>query len=320
MALPKAVQQQIDDADRLVADMNGDKTGDKPETDPNTQPQEPAAQVVEPVATTVSQEPEHKQIPEETWEQKYHSFKGMYDAEVPRLYSQVRELNSQVQQLIAENAAIKSTAAAEPAKASSLITEQDKEAFGPDLIDLIDRATESKVSTFRQRESELVSEINQLKTRLGDVTERQGISDKDRFLAGLGQQVPDWESLNVNQGFLAWLNEVDPVYGLPRQVALTNAYENLDVARVATIFKAYKSLVTPTQANKPRVNQELQRQVAPTRSGNTSDPADSQNSRIWTQSDIASFYEEARRGLIDSDDVVRIEKEIHAAVGEGRVR
>lgn len=318
MALPKAVQQQVEDADRLVAELNGEKPGNNPETDPNNQPQEPATTVVEPAPAPVSQEPEPKQIPEETWEQKYHSFKGKYEAEVPRLHSQVRELNQQVQQLIAENAAIKA-APPEPVKESSLITEQDKEAFGPDLIDLIDRATESKVSTFRQRETELVNEITQLKAKLGDVTERQGMSDKDRFLTGLGQQVPDWEVMNTNQGFLTWLNEVDPVYGLPRQVALTNAYENLDVARVATIFKAYKALVTPPTPAKSKT-QELQRQVAPTRSGNTSDPADSQNSRIWTQSDIAQFYDEARRGLIDSEDVVRIEKEIHAAVGEGRVR
>lgn len=322
MALPKAVQQQIEDADRLVAEINGDKTGNgqnpNPETGEGNQPQEPATTVVEPAPAPVSQEPVNT-IPEEKWENKYHTLKGMYDAEVPRLHSQVRELNQQVQQLIADAAAAKAQVPQENS-APSLITEQDKEAFGPDLIDLIERATESKVSTFRQREAELVSEIGQLKARLGDVTERQGISDKDRFLAGLGQQVPDWEALNVNQGFLAWLNEVDPVYGLPRQVALTNAYENLDVARVATIFKAYKSLVAPAQANKPKVNQELQRQVAPTRSGNTSDPADSSSQQIWTQSDIAQFYEEARRGLIDSEDVVRIEKEIHAAVSEGRVR
>ena len=320
MALPKAVQQQIDDADRLVAELNGDKTGVNSETDPNTQPQEPAATVVEPADKTVSQEPAPKQIPEETWEQKYHSFKGMYDAEVPRLHSQVRELNQQVQQLIAENASIKVTKPAEPEKAPSLITEQDKEAFGPDLIDLIERATESKAEIFRQREGELVNEINQLKTRLGDVSERQGVSDMDRFLVGLGQQVPDWKSLNTNPGFLTWLSEVDSVYGLPRQVALTNAHENLDVARVAAIFKAYKALVTPAQAAKPKGNQELQRQVAPTRTRSTEEPLDNQNSRIWSEQEIQSFYNDYRRGLIDADEAVRIEKEIHAAASEGRVR
>jgi hypothetical protein len=322
MALPKAVQQQIEDADRLVAEISGDKTGDdvnqNPETGEDNQPQEPATNVVEPAPAPVSREPVNS-IPEEKWENKYHTLKGMYDAEVPRLHSQVKELNQQVQQLIADAASAKAKVPQE-VNVPSLITEQDKEAFGPDLIDLIERATEAKVSTFRQRESQLMEEINQLKGKVGDVTERQVVSDKDRFFAGLSQKVPDWEQLNEDSGFLNWLEEVDPVYGIPKKVALTNAYEVLDVGRVSTIFNAYKSTLAPAQPQKQK-NQELQRQVAPTRSRASSpDPADSNNQRIFTQAEIGQFYEEVRRGHVSPEDAVRIENEIHAAAAEGRIR
>jgi hypothetical protein len=51
----------------------------------------------------------------------------------------------------------------EPAKlVESLITEQDREAFGPDLIDLIERAAQSKVANVQNmhnRESDLVSRV-----------------------------------------------------------------------------------------------------------------------------------------------------------------
>lgn len=321
MALPKAVQQQIEEADRLVAELNGDKTGDngeppaEPETGEGNLTQEPAATVVEP-AQPVSQEPVNA-VPEEKWESKYHTLKGMYDAEVPRLHAQVKELNQQVQQLIAETAAAKASVPQEPTK-PSLITEQDKEAFGPDLIDLIERATEAKVSDFRTREKQLMDEITNLKSQLGNVAEKQTVSDKDRFFMGLGQRVPDWEKLNVDAGFLAWLQQVDPVYGVPKQTALHSAYEALDVGRVATIFEAYKQTLPQTQ--KARTNQELQRQVAPTRSKAGQEPAGSQNQQIWTDALIQQFYEEARRGLIDAEDVVRIENDISAAVAEGRYR
>ena len=323
MALPKAVQQQIDDADRLVAEINGDKTGDgvdpNLETGEGNQPQEPATTVVDPAPAPVSQEPA-PQIPEEKWETKYHTLKGMYDAEVPRLHSQVRELNTQVQQLVADAAVAKASTPQEPTKGPSLITEQDKEAFGPDLIDLIERATESKVSAFRQREEQLMGHIKELQGKLGDVSERQVVSDKDRFLMGLSQRVPDWESLNTDQGFLAWLSEVDPVYGIPKQAALTSAYENLDVARVASVFETYKRATTPAQPAKQK-NQELQRQVAPTRSRATSpEPADSNNQRIFSQQEVADFYEAARRGHVSPEDAVRIENEINAAAAEGRIR
>ena len=329
MALPKAVQQQLEEADRIAAELNGEKTGeDSSETNPNDPPSDPNVdpnlqqdppQNDPPPDNSVSQENRSTDLPEEKWAHKYHTLKGMYDAEVPRLHNQVREMQAQLNQLTADLAVAKETKVVEAQKVESLITEQDKEAFGPDLIDLIERATEAKVSTLRAKEADLVNEIKELKGKLGDVSERQVVSDKDRFLAGLGQQVPDWEALNVNQGFLEWLNQVDPVYGLPRQTALNNAYENLDVTRVANIFKAYKALL-PQAPQQSKANQELQRQVAPTRTRSATAPTDSVNQKIFTQQEIATFYDEWRRGHYDEEEAARMEKDIHAAITEGRIR
>ncbi len=325
MALPKAVQQQLEEADRIVADINGEKTGeDSSETNPVNQQVDQDIQDDPPLNdlppdNTVSQETKQPEVPEEKWAHKYHTLKGMYDAEVPRLHSQVREMQTQIQQLIADKAAVEATKVEQKQVVESLITEQDKEAFGPDLIDLIERATESKVGTLREREAQLVQEIKELKGQLGSVSERQVVSDKDRFLAGLGQQVSDWESLNVDQGFLAWLQQVDPVYGVPRQAALSNAYEVLDVTRVANIFKAYKQTLPQTPAPS-KAKQELQRQVAPTRTRSTTTPSDNVNDKIFTNQDIEQFYNDWRRGFYDEQEAADMEKQIHTAIAEGRIR
>ena len=325
MALPKAVQQQLEEADRIVADINGEKTGeDSSETNPVNQQVDQDIQADPPPNdlppdNTVSQEIKQPEVPEEKWAHKYHTLKGMYDAEVPRLHSQVREMQTQIQQLIADKAAVEATKVEQKQVVESLITEQDKEAFGPDLIDLIERATESKVGTLREREAQLVQEIKELKGQLGSVSERQVMSDKDRFLAGLGQQVSDWESLNVDQGFLAWLQQVDPVYGVPRQAALSNAYEVLDVTRVANIFKAYKQTLPQTPAPS-KAKQELQRQVAPTRTRSTTTPSDNVNDKIFTNQDIEQFYNDWRRGFYDEQEAADMEKQIHTAIAEGRIR
>ena len=319
MALPKAVQQQLEEADRIVADINGEKTGeDSSETNPVNQQVDQDIQADPPLNdlppdNTVSQETKQPEVPEEKWAHKYHTLKGMYDAEVPRLHSQVREMQTQIQQLIADKAAVEATKVEQKQVVESLITEQDKEAFGPDLIDLIERATESKVGTLREREAQLVQEIKELKGQLGSVSERQVVSDKDRFLAGLGQQVSDWESLNVDQGFLAWLQQVDPVYGVPRQAALSNAYEVLDVTRVANIFKAYKQTLPQTPAPS-KAKQELQRQVAPTRTRSTTTPSDNVNDKIFTNQDIEQFYNDWRRGFYDEQEAADMEKQIHTAI------
>ena len=315
MALPRAIQKQVEDADAFVSQMTGQTSNT--ETDPNSiqntapdpEPQQP-----------ISQEPEPKSvIPEETWERKYLTLKGMYDAEVPRLHAQMRELNGQVQNLIAENATAKAQQfAPQPTSSKTLITEQDKEAFGSDLLDLIDRASEQKVAEFRNHNSQLMGEIKELKGKLGDVSERQGVSDKDRFIAKLAAQVPNWETLNVDQGFLAWLAEVDPIYGLPRQVALSNAYESSDADRTAIIFKQYQGMLAPTQQ---RPSQQLQSQVAPTRSRASSAPATSAGDKpIYSQDQIANFYNEWIKGHIDPAEAERIEKDINAAYSEGRIR
>lgn len=329
MALPKAVQQQLEEADRIVDNINGVQTGEgSSETNPaNTQSdpnvdqnlqQDPPPTDPQPV-NTVSQETQPTEVPEEKWSHKYHTLKGMYDAEVPRLHSQVREMQTQIQQLIADKAQVEARVAEAP-KASSLITDEDKEAFGPDLIDLIERATEAKVATLKSSEAQLKDEIKQLKGQLGNVEERQVVSDKDRFLSALTQQVPDWEALNVNQGFLTWLQDVDPVYGIPKHVALTNAYENGDVTRVASIFKTYKQTVTPAAPQAKSNQQELQRQVAPTRTRSTSQPGDNQDKPMFNNQDIEKFYSDWRRGYYTDEEAAQMEKQIHAAIAEGRVR
>ena len=330
MALPKAVQQQLEEADRIVDNINGVQTGeDSSETNPeNTQSDQNVDQNLQqdpppndpPPDNTVSQETKPQEVPDEKWAHKYHTLKGMYDAEVPRLHSQVREMQAQINQLIADKATVEASKAAEVPKVNSLITDEDKEAFGPDLIDLIERATEAKVANLRVKEAELVNEIKELKGQLGNVSERQVVSDKDRFLAGLGQQVPDWEALNVNQGFLEWLQQVDPVYGLPRHAALTNAYEQLDVLRVANIFNAYKQTL-PQPAPAVKSNQaELQRQVAPTRTRSGTPPTNSESEQYFTNQEIEQFYTDWRRGLYDDAEAASMEKQIHAAAAAGRIR
>lgn len=319
MALPRAVQQQIDDADALVAQLNGNQPVNPDTGEPIvTDPPQPAP---EPQPQPISQEPEPKPaVPEETWEQRYHSLKGKFDAEVPRLYAQVREMNDQIKQLVAENAVVKAqTPQPSPAPAKTLITEQDKEAFGSDLIDLIERATEQKLAGNRELEAQLRAEIDELKGKLGNVTERQVVSDKDRYETALTNAVPDWQALNVDQGFLNWLAEVDPVYGMPRQYALTNAYEALDALRTANIFNQYKKSIAPAQNQQTRPN--LQSQVAPTRSRTSPAPTNPNvDKRVYTQQDIDAFYTEWRRGFIDEAEAVQIEKDIHAATTEGRIR
>lgn len=321
MALPKAIQAQIEAADRLQNELSGEETG-QPETGTETPPADPP--IEQPVSRAEPVVQAQPQVPEETWERKYATLKGMYDAEVPRLYQQMREITTQVQSLVAENAQLKvqPQRVPEPVRQTPLITEKDTEAFGPDLLDVMGRMVEEKTIGIRTELATVKAENEQLKGRLGNVSERQVVSNKDLFEIGLTSRVPDWRTLNTDQGFLAWLQEVDEVYGIPRQVSLTSAYERFDADRVGAIFNAYKKQLAPAPNTPPKPTnaQELQRQIAPTRTRNAPTPVDTSAKPIWTQNQITKFYEDWRRGLVSNEDAARTEIEIHAAINEGRIR
>ena len=316
MSLPNAVQQQVDAADRIVAELNGMQpepgtvvTGEQQITQPDTPPAQP---------TTPDKPEQTKPVsPDEepTWQQRYRTLQGMYDAEVPRLHAQTKELKTQLEIMQSEMQSIKEQKVVEREKAA--ITDKDREDFGPDLIDLIERASEAKVDTLRAREAELMSQINRLHEQLDNVSQRQVVSDKDAFLNRLTAKAPAWQTLNTDSGFLNWLQAVDPVYGIPRQYALTSAYEALDDTRVAAIFNAYSGAPV---ANVPNPAQELQRQTSPSKSRAAPAPTDSQDFRVYSNRDIEQFYAARRRGEYSDEVAARIEADIEAAIAQGRIR
>ena len=318
--LPKAIQQRVDEADRLAAELGGETpqntAGEEtPEVVAADQP--PQGEQAQPEVFVQSQNAPN--VDDSKWEQKYHSLKGHFDAEVPRLHQQNRELNARVEQLVAEVAKLQMQPPAPAPKAKPLVTDEDREAFGGDLVDLIDRAAEAKVADFRDKLAQAYDKIGSLEQQLGSVSKQTSQATETSFENRMTQLVPNWSEINVDSRFFAWLAEVDPVYGVARNAALQAAYGARDAERCATIFRAFANTIAPPQ--KPAPRNELQRQVAPARSRATSAPtAPDDSQRIYSQAEIAEFFEGWRRGQIPEADAVAFEQKIHAAAAEGRVR
>jgi hypothetical protein len=319
MPLPRAIQAQIEQADQIVNELNGVAPPEGETPAPGTpEPQLTAApEPIEPAP------PVTPPAPEENWERKFHSLQGKYDAEVPRLSQQVRDMGQQLQALIAENTQLKAAPApaAPAAKQEVLVTDKDTEAFGSDLIDLADRIAKQNMAVYEADRRAMAAEIKELKGMVGSVGQKQQMTTEQVFWRDLGSAVPDWEAINKDQAFIAWLGEVDPVYGMPRQAGVDNAFDRLDAPRMAAIFNAYKTL-TGTARPPKTPSQELSSQVAPTRSRNTPAPTggDAPQGKVWSQQEIADFYNAKRRGYMDDKEAARTEQEIESAVAEGRVR
>lgn len=325
MSLPKQVQAQLEEIeayDRAMQEQNPE-SAEGTETPPEQVEEQPVAQPeTAPVQEPEAPKPEVPTVDEDsTWERRYKALQGKFNAEVPRLHSEVKELKSQLNMAISKLEDIGKAQTAKAEEPERLVTDSDVEAFGSDLIDVIDRkAREVARQMVGTEMAELKAENQKLLEELSGVAERQSSNDRRTFFADLERLVPDYEALNVDDGFLEWLAESDPLSGMARQDYLTDAYHRFDVNRTAALFNTYKSLLAPAPAK--QVAKNLARQVAPDTSKVSMDIPSQSASRIWTNAEIESFYRQVQQGKFrDSPaEQVRIEAEIDLAVAEGRIR
>jgi hypothetical protein len=126
--------------------------------------------------------------------------------------------------------------------------------------------------------------------------------------------VPNWEEINTNDAFLAWLGEVDPVYGQPRQAALNAAQQALNSDRAANVFKAFMATLPQTPKSNP-----VDKQVSPKAAASTA-PTPTEKPVI-SQKQVTDFYNEVAKGKYRGreQEAARIEAAINAAMAEGRI-
>lgn len=316
-ALPPSVQRQLDEAAALEAQLYGpaptsavvNTDTPQPAETPQPTPAEPA-----PVEQPAPQ-PE-----EETFRRRYEVLQHKYNAEVPRLHAQLREAVANITQLTAEVQRLQQATAQQPTT-SVPQDEEDTERFGEDLMAAIDRrATALAQQMLQSRDGEITQYIRSLEAKLENVGERVVQTDQERFYAALAQRVPQWESINGSQAWLAWLSEVDPVYGQPRQAALDAAANALDANRVAAIFNAFNELTgKPVDAKaKETARKQLERQIAP-QPASASAPSQAAGEH-WTQADYERAYDPRTHRQVGPEKAAQMMAEADKALAEGRVR
>lgn len=319
MSLPKQVQLQAEEAERLEQELLAQNEGREIQPEVEETPQEEPAEA-QPVAEEPAPQAEPEAPPptdrEETWEARYRTLQGRWNADVPRLQSEVKGLTSKLQEVMGKLEARQ----APPKEIERLVTDTDVEAFGSDLIDVMERKAREVARQELGTEMARLQERNvELEQTLSGVSERQATTDRRSFFADLERLVPDYEALNVDPGFLEWLAEVDTLSGVPRQEYLTHAYGQLDAHRTATLFSTYKQLSTPAPRQTSR---NLERQVAPGTSRVSTAVAQNMSERVWSQKEVEKFYRDVQKGGFQGNDAekVRIEAEIDLAAAEGRIR
>lgn len=332
MGIPKQVQKQSEEVQELYKELNSEtETAQVEKTEatevPVEQPIEQTSNSVEDQApkSGTQEQVESDAQPKESWEQKYKTLQGMYNADVPRLNAKNREVSARVSQLEQLLSTMQqSTKPEEPVSTDPLITDADMKEYG-DSIDVMRRAAREEVNTANGRIAQLEKTIQQLQgfvPQVQQVQAQQQASSEQAFWSGLSNEVPNWQDINDNADFQSWLLSIDPLTGISRQTYLEDAQKNLDTRRVASFFAAWeKEFGTPETAreNRSNSNSQLEKQVAPGR-GRSGKPA-SQESKNYSPADIQKFFEDVRKGKFKGreEERGRMERDIFSAQREGRI-
>jgi hypothetical protein len=325
MALPKQVERQIEEIAELEKQLRGADAPDPAAPETPAEPAPPAAETPEsapadapvpaPEAAPAS-EPAKPAGGAEPWEQRYLTLKGMFDSQVPALHAKVKELTAALQ--AAREAVEKAKPAEKPDdRGKPLVTSDDEDAFGKDLIDLQRRVAAEAVAPFQTHIAALRAENEKLREALGRTgSDVATLTFEQKLIAA----VPDFDQVNTDPKWIAWLDEIDPLTLAPRREFLEAAYRAGDVAKVANgvrLFKQGPAPAQPTVAPKG----DLARQAAPARAGSPA-PASAPGEKVYSAAEAARLFDRVaqlnRAGKYK--EAAELDEELTRAYSTGRVR
>lgn len=269
-----------------------------------------------------------------SWKTRYEEQQRQFESEMAKLRSELAQAQAGyqgVQNVLASLKEVQQERQQEeqtPAQtAESYIKPEDIADYGEELIDMVKRAAREE---FIPEITRLKEENTQLKQQVGGVTNSMVQNARTRLFDALGVEVADWQAVNKSQEFLDWLQDRDPYSGVTRHQMLMQAFEANDAARVIAFFKGFKNEQTATGVTRPQGEAQkrkpqagLESFVAPGRPKSTPSPGGAQDQgQIWTQQEIAAFYEDVRKGKFrnSEEQKLKIEADIIAAANEGRIR
>lgn len=271
---------------------------------------------------------------DQSWHHRYLSMKGRYDAG-QRLIADMQEQMTQLgdelmrsQQVIRRPMQPQPAASAVPAApATNLLTPQDQETYGADLIEFTQRAAKAAIAP----------ELTRLEQENQDLRKKVVGADMRVALGHLSQQVPNWREVNRLPAFNNWLRQRDVYSGQLRHALLNQANQAADAPRMIAFFKSFLAEAeatgqpVPTSQPQPQASTPAPREAAiplvtlaaPGRAkpagGDTPVPADKP---ILTRPQIAEFYRRVRAGHYNGQEAEKAKDEaiIFAAQRDGRVR
>lgn len=272
--------------------------------DETNAPQEGAVQEGESQETPAGPEPDALKQELETERQRHQSLQEMVRKRDEQI-NQLHELLAGMQQA-RESAPQDTTQSEQP-----LLTSEDSQNFGEDLVDMARRAARQELQSFEQQLNEIRQQIKGVSQTTEQFTEQSFEQQLDTFTEN------KWRKLDSDPLFIDWLGA-----NRHRQAVFKQAVNQRDAQTVADTFNEYVREQTQQaeQQAAPRRErqQQLQKQVSPGKARSTgANVQDADEPKMWTRSEIASAYANSKQ--YPKEEFARLERDIAAAQKAGRV-
>jgi hypothetical protein len=291
------------------------------------QPPAPAPQA--PTRTAASSPPATPSTPadldenDQTWKHRYLAMQGRYNA----TQKTVGEMQEQMTQLANELMLAQRAPQAKPRSSQRpvYLTEKDVENYGPDLIDVTQRAA---LHAVQPKLAEVEAQNEALRKRLA-------VDARRRLDQAVAAAVPDYKEIDRNPRWHRWLLGIDVLSSRVRQQLLNEAISSGNAPRVISFFEGFRqeeaatghaesaSLAqqpaAPRAATIPLASLAAPGRARPATGGDTSFPPDKP---IYTRSQIAQLYRLHQKGAYVGREAEwqRQDADIIAAGREGRIR
>jgi hypothetical protein len=309
MAIPQSVIAQGEKSEQLLREANADP--EKVAEAENDQPR--------PTESTVD------------WEQRYNVLQGKYNGEVPKLNRQVQDLQelngrlqldlerantkvSELEQQAAETTLVNENQSAELDKYFESLSEQGyPDEFIEAMRGIASANTGADVNGLKKRLDDVSGTVETLQSKTTEQEQTTAQQAEARFWEKFNDGAPkNWEKINDDPQFLAWLEEVDPASGVSKRQLLAHARANLDVNRTLYFFKQWDEIANNAPADPGP-------ELTPKEGGGDATPLST--GRTWSKAEITAFYDDVKRGKYRgrAEEQQRTEQDIFAAQKEGRI-
>lgn len=307
--LPRQVKARADRARQMLAPTEDVPPAPDAEPAPETPPA--PAQEAQPPAPPPADPRDSDPV---YWKHRFNVTDGMLKADRKRHADALRTLDEQLQNALARIRELEDKAATGSDEAINLeefFTAEEIETLGEEQARIQARTILKQAKKIAQET--VAREVEPLRKKAKDEQAESARTANQKFLEGLTEMAPNWQQVNEDPRWLAYLEQKEPNTGLFLQTVLDYAQAEGDFARVARMIKDFEKTlnVAPVPPDPPTVPQGH-----PSVPGSPPPPPLSGQGHP-SKAEIRDYYKRRTLGKISKEEITDFEARMTAARAAG---